>query len=138
MSARPTILLVEDVDEHRQLVRLSIEKTFDCATLEARDGVEGAMLAVEHQPDLIVTDLDMPRMSGVELIAFIRRCPATATIPIVVLTLRDAASDGADGSTMGILAYLRKPFRSQQLRDALTAAGWTARDGGAKPPVDAT
>lgn len=138
MSTRPVILLVEDVDEHRQLVRLSIEKTFACDVLEARDGVEGAVLAVEHPPDVIVTDLDMPRMGGVEFIAFIRRCPATSRIPIVVLTLRDATRDGIDLSAFGILACLRKPFRPQQLRDALTAAGWSARSGGGEPAVDET
>lgn len=70
MTVGPTILIVEDVDEHRQLVRLSIEKVFDCTTLEARDGVEGAMLALAHRPDVILTDLDMPRMSGFELHRF--------------------------------------------------------------------
>ncbi len=127
MTPRPTVLLVEDVDEHRQLVRLSVEKMFDCAVLEARDGVEGAVLAVEHRPDVIITDLDMPRMGGIELIAFIRRCPMTATIPVIVLTLRDAAHDRVDVSDLELLAYLRKPFRPQQLQQALAAAGWTAR-----------
>ena len=131
MTARPTALLVEDVDEHRQLVRLSIEKMFDCAVLEARDGVEGAVLAVQHRPDLIITDLDMPRMGGIELIAFIRRCPTTSTIPIVVLTLRDAAQQGrVDVSDLGILACLRKPFKPQQLQQTLAATGWTARTTG--------
>lgn len=127
MTARPTILIVEDVDEHRQLVRLSIAKVFDCTTLEARDGMEGALLAVEHRPDVIVTDLDMPRMGGIELIGFIRRCPMIAATPVVVLTLRDTAHDRADVSALGILALLRKPFRLQQLQQALASAGWTAR-----------
>lgn len=129
MTTRPTILLVEDVDEHRQLVRLSLEKMFDCTTLEARDGVEGALLAVERRPDVVLTDLDMPRMGGIELIAFIRRCPMTATTPIVVLTLRDTAHDRVDVSALGILAFLHKPFRQQQLQDALVSAGWVARSG---------
>lgn len=129
MTVRPTILIVEDVDEHRQLVRLSIEKVFDCATLEARDGVEGALLAVEHRPDVVLTDLDMPRMGGIELIAFIRRCPMIAETPIVVLTLRDMAHDRVDLAGLGILAFLRKPFRLQQLQDALASAGWTSRNG---------
>jgi CheY-like chemotaxis protein len=127
MTARPTILIVEDVDEHRQLVRLSIEKVFDCATLEARDGVEGALQAMEHRPDVIITDLDMPRMGGLELIGLIRRTPSIASTPIVVLTLRDTAHDRVDVSALGILAFLRKPFRLQQLQDALAGAGWTAR-----------
>ena len=127
MTARPTILIVEDVDEHRQLVRLSIEKVFDCTTIEARDGVEGALLAVEHRPDVVLSDLDMPRMGGLELIAFVRRCPIIASTPIVVLTLRDTAHDRVDISAFGILAFLRKPFRLQQLQQALTSAGWKAR-----------
>ena len=127
MKVPPTLLLVEDVNEHRQLVRLAVEKIFDCAVLEARDGVEGALLAVEHCPDLIITDLDMPRMGGIELTAFVRRCPITAAIPIVVLTLRDEARDGVDLSPFGILRYLRKPFRPEQLREALSAGGWTPR-----------
>jgi CheY-like chemotaxis protein len=127
MIARPTILIVEDVDEHRQLVRLSVAKVFDCTILEAKDGVEGALMAVEHRPDVILTDLDMPRMNGLELIAFIRRCPMIAATPIVVLTLRETAHDRIDMSTFGILAHMRKPFRLQQLEDALTSAGWTSR-----------
>jgi CheY-like chemotaxis protein len=125
MTARPAILIVEDVAEHRQLVRQSIEKLFDCTTLEAKDGVEGALQAVEHRPDVILTDLDMPRMGGIELIGFIRRCPAIAATPIVVLTLRDMAHDRVDIAALGVLAVLRKPFRLHQLRDALVSAGWT-------------
>ena len=89
--------------------------------------MEGALLAVEHRPDVILTDLDMPRMGGIELIAFIRRCPMTAATPIVVLTLRDTAHDRVDIAALGILAFLRKPFRLQQLQAALASAGWPAR-----------
>ena len=129
MTAKPTVLLVEDVDEQRRVVRGAIEQLFDCQVLEARDGVEGAVLAVTYRPDAIITDLDMPRMGGLELVAFIRRCPTTAAIPMIVLTLRDGAGDRVDVSDFGILARWRKPVGAEQLRQGLEAAGLTARIG---------
>ena len=125
MSERRMVLIADDVDEVRRLVAMFLEKQYGCAVVEARDGLEATQALFAHSIDLVITDLDMPRMGGVELIALIRRSPATAHIPIVTLTLRDADADRQRDDHFGIAAHLAKPFRPQQLRDALARLGWT-------------
>ena len=125
---RRFILVVDDEPMISKLLRIVLEGD-GYEVVVADDGRVALDRVAERCPDLVILDIDMPRMGGIELIAFIRRCPMTATTPIVVLTLRDTTHDRVDVSALGILAFLRKPFRQQQLQDALASAGWVARSG---------
>ncbi|OFW09034.1 MAG: hypothetical protein A3H96_13440 [Acidobacteria bacterium RIFCSPLOWO2_02_FULL_67_36] len=124
MSGRRTILIADDVGEVRRLVASFLQKLYGCEVVEARDGLEAALALFAGSIDLVITDLDMPGMGGLELAALIRRSPATAHIPIVTLTLRDSDADRQRNDRFGIAAHLAKPFRPQQLRDALAQLGW--------------
>lgn len=125
MSGHRTVLIADDVGEVRRLVAGFIEKLYGCAVIEARDGLEAALALFAGSIDLVITDLDMPEMGGVELAALVRRSPATAHIPVVTLTLRDSDADRRRNDRLGIAAHLAKPFRPQQLREALAQLGWT-------------
>ena len=124
MSGRRTILIADDVGEVRRLVASFLQKLYGCEVVEARDGLEAALALFAGSIDLVITDLDMPGMGGLELAALIRRSPATAHIPVVTLTLRNSDADRQRNDRHGVAAHLAKPFRPQQLRDALAQLGW--------------
>jgi len=103
-----TILIVDDESSIRFLVRISLENAgFD--VVEAHHGVAALERTAEARPDLILTDLMMPVMGGRQLIARLRADPATATIPIVVLSANADLEIGHADAALG------KPFDPQAL-----------------------
>jgi CheY-like chemotaxis protein len=108
-SRRPLALVADDEAEVRQLVGdVLVDAGFD--TLSARDGLELVELASRHCPELIVADVMMPKMDGYTAVARLRGQPATAGIPIIMLTgcTDPAYSELSQG--MGAAAHLTKPF----------------------------
>jgi DNA-binding response OmpR family regulator len=85
------------------------------AMLHAADGAEGLEMAERHVPDLIITDVMMPRRDGYELTADIRASVAASHIPVIMLTARAADRDRIEGIRTGADAYLTKPFNEQEL-----------------------
>ena len=108
-ARRPLALVADDEAEVRQLVsEVLAEAGFE--TLSARDGLELLDLATRHSPDLIVADVMMPKMDGYTAVARLRGHPATAAIPIIMLTgcLEPEYARLSEG--MGAAAHLTKPF----------------------------
>lgn len=114
-ATRPLILVVEDDDTlRRMLVRILGELG---TVREARDGAEGLELAsAEPMPRLVVTDLMMPRMDGLELARQLKRDPRTSRIPIVMLTAKGGPKDVIDGVNAGARFYVTKPFKVDELK----------------------
>jgi CheY-like chemotaxis protein len=108
-SRRPLALVADDETEVRQLVsEVLVEAGFE--TLSARDGLELLDLATRHCPDLIVADVMMPKMDGYTAVARLRGQPATAAIPVIMLTgCLDPAYDQLSRG-VGADAHLNKPF----------------------------
>lgn len=107
-TARYSILLIEDNEELRTFCREALRDTFD--VLEAVDGLSGIRLAREHVPDLIVSDVMMPGMDGMEVCRLLRSDVATSHIPVILLTAKSAVPDIMKGLTAGADDYLTKPF----------------------------
>ncbi|HTT71874.1 MAG TPA: hybrid sensor histidine kinase/response regulator [Anaeromyxobacteraceae bacterium] len=110
---RPLVLSVDDQPETRAFIVGVLQKRFRVAS--ASDGVEGLARALELRPDLILTDLRMPRMDGEELVRAIRQEPTLEGIPVVLLT---AWADDEVRVRMlkeGALDYITKPFSSDEL-----------------------
>jgi CheY-like chemotaxis protein len=106
---RPLALVADDEAEVRQLVGdVLIEAGFEI--LSARDGLELLDLAARHRPELIVADVMMPKMDGYTAIARLRGQPATARIPIIMLTGCTDPAYGQLSEGMGAAAHLTKPF----------------------------
>ena len=106
---RPLALVADDEVEVRQLVGdVLAEVGFE--TLEARDGIELLELAARHRPQLIVADVMMPEMDGYTAVARLRGQPATAGIPIIMLTGCADPAYGQLSEGMGAAAHLTKPF----------------------------
>lgn len=120
MPAAPTVLVVED---DPVILRL-LEVNFDLegfTVLQAQDGAEGLDLARVHRPDVIVTDIMMPKMSGIELVAALREDEATAGIPVLLLSAKAQTSDLKAGMDAGADDYVTKPFEPLDLIDRVNA-----------------
>jgi DNA-binding response OmpR family regulator len=108
------VLVVDDEEGIRVLCRVNLELG-GFEVLEAADGVEAMEKARSEHPDLVFLDLMMPRMDGWQVLEQLKSEPATANIPVVVLTARTSEEDQMRGWGEGILEYLAKPFNPQRL-----------------------
>lgn len=110
----PSVLVVEDEEEMRRYISGELKKNYEVLT--APDGEEGVRLAEEKLPDLIVSDIMMPGLDGYELCRRLKANPATAHIPIMLLSAKDSNQDKIDGYDAGADSYLTKPFSSALLK----------------------
>lgn len=108
------ILLADDEENLRFLLRTTIESP-EWTVLEASDGEEALALALREVPDLIVLDWMMPGMTGIEVARSLREKPELATRPIILLTAKSQDADRAVGESLGVHAYMVKPFSPLEL-----------------------
>ncbi len=108
------ILIVEDNTDLRDYIREKLEEKYH--VIEAKDGQEGVNLAEEFLPDLIITDVMMPRKDGYQLCTEIRANEKTAHIPLIMLTAKACMEDKLEGLETGIDDYLTKPFNEKELK----------------------
>lgn len=113
MSAK-TILYVEDNEANRKLVRLLLANT-TYQLIEAYDGEEGVAKALEARPDLILMDVQLPKISGLEATRRLRAETATADTPIIVITSFALSGDDKKAKEAGATAYLAKPYSPRDL-----------------------
>lgn len=109
----PLVLVVDDNPDMAAFEAESLGKTYRVIT--ARDGVEGMEKALEHRPDLIVSDVMMPRMSGDEMARRLRGYPGMEDIPVMIVTARADEEFRIKVLREGLHAYLVKPFSVQEL-----------------------
>ena len=121
MSDEPRTVLVADDDEDiLQLVSFRLERA-GYTVVTAPDGPEALAAARQHLPDLAVLDVMMPGLNGYEVTRQLRADPATAAIPVILLTARVQEADVSRGFEAGADDYLRKPFSPQELRSRVQA-----------------
>jgi len=104
-----TILYVEDNDMNRKIVRDLLKRT-TYQVIEAFDGEAGVAMALDKRPDLILMDIQLPRISGMEAMRRLRADPATASTPIVAITSFALSGDEQKAKEAGATAYLAKPY----------------------------
>ena len=109
----PVLLIVEDNDDMRAHLKDLFEK--DYRILEARNGKEGLQFALSQIPDLIISDMMMPEMSGDEMCDQIKQDPRISHIPIIILTAKAEESSKLATLEIGVNDYLSKPFSNQEL-----------------------
>ena len=107
--SRKTILYVEDNEPNRMIVRDLLKRT-SYNLIEAHDGEAGVAMALERVPDLILMDIQLPKISGMEAMRRIRANPATAQTPIVAITSFALSGDDQKAKEAGATAYLAKPY----------------------------
>lgn len=108
------ILIIEDNNELRTYLKSCLDASKYIFT-EAKDGQEGIEKAIKTIPDLIISDVMMPRKDGFEVVAAIRKHIATSHIPVVLLTAKTALESRLEGLRKGADAYLTKPFSPEEL-----------------------
>jgi two-component system cell cycle response regulator DivK len=109
-----TILYVEDNEMNRQIVRDLLKRT-TYKLVEAHDGEAGVAKALEIKPDLILMDIQLPKMSGLDATRKLRAAPATAGTPIVTITSFALSGDDQKAKEAGATAYLAKPYSPRDL-----------------------
>ena len=109
-----TVLMVEDNDEFRHFLSQELSRIYN-KVLTAKDGVEGAMMAEAENPDIIVSDVMMPRMNGTDMCRRIKENIETSHIPIILLTAWSTDEGRAAGYKAGADAYIAKPFDMEVL-----------------------
>ncbi|MDR1004721.1 MAG: response regulator, partial [Prevotellaceae bacterium] len=110
----PLLLIVEDNADIRDYIAESFHNNYRILT--TTNGKEGWALAQEQIPDIIVSDIMMPEMDGIELCRHIKEDVRTSHIPVVLLTAKDSLQDKEEGYESGADSYLTKPFTSKLLR----------------------
>lgn len=122
-AAARTVLLVEDSDAIRDAFTILLEDA-GYAVLGAATGAEALRLAEERVPDLVLLDMGLPDMSGLEVVRRLKAAPRTAGIAVVALTGRDEDADRRACLAAGCAAYIVKPVNTQKLVRDLP--GWMA------------
>ncbi len=117
-----TLLYVEDNPANLELVEQLIERRPDLRLLSAADGNLGIEFARAYQPDVILMDINLPGISGIEAMKILQADPTTAHIPILALSANAIPNDIQKGLEAGFFNYLTKPIKVNQFMEALDAA----------------
>ena len=110
------VLVVEDSPGMRSFVRASLEEGGFADVVEAANGFEALRLLPRERYDLVVTDINMPDIHGLEVLSFMRKSEAHATTPVIIVSTEGAQRDRERGMALGADAYLTKPFEPEMLR----------------------
>lgn len=114
-----TILIVEDSATTRSLIRAVIDELDEFETVEAGSGFEALKVLPQQEYDLIVTDINMPDINGLELINFVRNNPRYKHLPIIIVSTERSEEDKRRGMALGATAYVTKPFKSFELQEII-------------------
>lgn len=110
---RPTVLVIDDNTDIRQYERTLLQDEY--IVLEAADGKEGLAVALKEVPDLVICDVMMPVMDGLEFTKRLKTNTATSHIPVIMLTAKNLEEHRAEGYEHGADSYITKPFHSKVL-----------------------
>jgi PAS domain S-box-containing protein len=126
-SQQRSVLYVEDNPANMELVEQLIARRPDLKLLGAYDGAQGLAIARRELPDVIMLDLHLPDMSGMDVLQFLRADPSTRHVPVLAVSANAMPEDIRDGMAAGFVRYLAKPVRLDELMQALDLALEPAR-----------
>jgi two-component system cell cycle response regulator DivK len=111
---QPTVLYVEDNEYNRKIVRQMLKRT-TYRLREATDGEAALAMVRQERPDLILMDVQLPKLSGLEVTRALREDPSTVDVPIIVVTSFALSGDDQKAMAAGASAYLAKPYSPREL-----------------------
>jgi CheY-like chemotaxis protein len=117
-----TLLYVEDNPANMELVEQIIARRSDLQLQTAVNGILGFEVARVTRPEVILMDINLPGLSGIEVLKLLRECAATAHIPVVALSANAMPDDIAKGMAAGFYSYLTKPIKVAEFMATLNAA----------------
>lgn len=109
------VLVVDDEVHIVQIVKFNLEKRGGYIVITAKNGAEGLVVAKEQKPDLILSDVMMPKMSGFEFCKAVKSDAEIKNIPFIILTAKGQETDIKDGELSGADDYITKPFSPKSL-----------------------
>lgn len=113
------ILLVEDSKAIRSMIRVSLEESGGFYVVETGNGFEALKTLPTRRFDLIITDINMPDINGLELVSFLKNHPVYRAIPIMVISTESTEEDRRRAAALGAEEYLVKPFEAGDLVEKL-------------------
>lgn len=116
-EGKPIILVVEDNRDIREYIRSSFEEMYEVLT--ATDGKEGWEIAQNQIPNIVISDIMMPVMDGIELCRHIKEDMRTSHIPVILLTAKDTLQDKEEGYAAGADSFITKPFSARLLNSRI-------------------
>jgi two-component system chemotaxis response regulator CheY len=123
-----TILVVDDSPTTRSLIASNLSETGDYDVIEAASGFEALKVLPSRKVDLIIPDINMPDINGLELISFVRENPIYSAIPTMIVTTEDSEEDRRRGMQLGAREYVIKPFTVEELQEAVHRAMTQGKD----------
>ena len=114
------VLIVEDSDSTRAMMRSIVEDIGeDFYVVEAANGFEALKILPAEDFDLIITDINMPDINGLELINFIKTTPRYSNIPLIIVSTESTEEDRRRGMALGANDYITKPFEPETLKESI-------------------
>jgi two-component system chemotaxis response regulator CheY len=114
------VLVVEDSKAIRSMIRVSLEEAGGFFAVEAGNGFEALKTLPTRRFDLIITDINMPDINGLELIGYVKSNPTYRDIPLIIVSTEKSEEDKKRGITLGAAGYVVKPFRKEELMGMVT------------------
>ena len=109
------VLIVEDSKAIRSVIRIALEEAGDFFAAEANNGFEALRTLPSRKFDLIITDINMPDINGLELIGFVKANPSFKDIPLIIVSTEKTEEDKKRGLALGAMGYVVKPFKKEDL-----------------------
>lgn len=106
---RPIVLAVDDNEDNLLLI-MQVLSDFNCSCITSKDGQTAVVMAQNYQPDLILLDMMLPDINGLEVVQYIKQNPQTKTIPIVAVTAMARTEDKERMLLAGCSDYIKKPY----------------------------
>lgn len=110
------VLIVEDSSAMRSMIASTVEEMKGYVTVEAANGFEALRIIPKERFDLIITDINMPHINGLEIISFVKNHPSFNSIPIIIVTTEQSEEDRKKGISLGASEYVIKPFNPDHLK----------------------
>ncbi len=110
------VMVVEDSPTTRSMIISAVEDMDDFTVVEAANGFEALKKLPEFPPDLLITDINMPDINGLEVVRFVKGNPRYRHIPVIIVTTEGRDVDRERGMKLGADRYIIKPFRSDELK----------------------
>jgi two-component system chemotaxis response regulator CheY len=110
------VLVVEDSSTMRSLISSTVEEIGGTQIFEAGTGFEALRILPQEKIDLIITDINMPDINGLEIIHFVKSNPNYQQIPVIIVTTERGEEDRKKGLALGASEYITKPFNPEDLR----------------------
>jgi two-component system phosphate regulon response regulator PhoB len=110
------VLIIEDDDSNRRILTMTIEQ-MGLEVHTAENGEEGLEIAKEMQPHLIIMDVMMPKMGGIQTVKLIRNSGSLSKVPIIIVSAKAAKKDAQEALDVGANEFVTKPFRVKIIQD---------------------